>query len=140
MTQFSNTKCVVKLCRMSVSSTVSSRVSSKCVKTSTKINKLDKCRINNTKLLNWVVELCHESNVGLCHQFIKLCHLSVSSKCVVCHDTASKRGYMRGQKPANHRGKVFPNLKKVHIWTFFHFSPGLVKIGSHFRLVAISDW
>ena len=130
MTQFSNTKCRCETVSYECVIYCVSRVSSKCVKASTKINKLDKCRINITKLLNWVVELCHESNVGLCHQFIKLCHLSVSSKCVVCHDTASKRGYMRGQKPANHRGKVFSNLKKVHIWTFFHFSPGLVNSSS----------
>ena len=94
MTQFSNTKCVVKLCRMSVSSTVSSRASSKCVKTSSKINKQDKCFINMTKLFYCVVELCHESVVGLCHQFIKLCHSGVSFKVCHGHDTVPKWGYM----------------------------------------------
>ena len=36
---------LVKLCRVSVPSTVSSRASSKCVKTNTKFNKQDKCYI-----------------------------------------------------------------------------------------------
>ena len=79
--------------------------------------------INNTKLLSCVVKLCHDRALGLCHDRSQLCQQGVSSKCVVSHDTASKRGYMPGPKPANQRSLVLLSLKKVHIWTFFHFSP-----------------
>ena len=115
MTQLSGIKCVMRLCRISVSSTVSSRVSSKCVKTSTKINKLDKCRINNTKLLSCVVKLCHDRALGLCHDRSQLCHPSVPSKCVVSHDTVQKRGYM--PRPL----QVQEGLKKSIYWFFLQF-------------------